>query len=132
MGRINVEYATLDGVLSTMVEEQMAEQGHRLDTFTLTDRKELIRQGLQLDALSEDVSDLKVLFNEAIRVNEKTVTEAKASAEAVKTGMEDRIRKLEDDRLVIRTQLRTFLGIAALLGGALGTIVDLVLRVWLK
>lgn len=132
MGKIDVEYTTLDDVLSTMAEEQMSEQGHRLDTFTLTDRKELIRQGLQLDALSEDMSDLKVLFNEAIKVNEKTAGEAKASAEAIKTGMEDRIRKLEDDRLVVRTQLRTFLGIATLLGGALGTIVELVLRAWLK
>jgi hypothetical protein len=130
MGKIEVELTTLTDVLSTMAEEQMSEQGH--DTFTLTDRKELIRHGLQLDALSEDVSDLKILFNEAIKMNEKAAGEAKAAAEIIKTGMEERIRKLEDDRLVVRTQLRTFLGIATLLGGAVGTIVELVARIWFK
>jgi hypothetical protein len=126
-----IEITTLDAVLSSMIEEQMPDHAQQ-DTFTITDRKELMRQGLQLEGLTQDMMDLKVLFNEAIKVNEEGSRESKTAAEIIKTGMEVRLRSLEDERLVLKTQLRTFLIVASLIGGAVGTGVELMLRVWFK
>lgn len=86
------------------------------DTFTLSDRRELIRQGLQLDKFEQDILDLKVLVNGTF-----------------KDGNYDRrIRDIEDAQLILKTQkqdyetrlfgrLNTYLVIATLLAGAIGT-----------
>ena len=120
---------SLNDVLTEMARDQMPEQQTQ-DTFTLTDRKELIRHGLQLEGLSEDMSDLKVLFNEAIKLNETVAREAKAAAEVIKSDMEDRLRKLEDERLVLRTQMTTIRWVAGLIGGIVGVLVNLAMRFW--
>lgn len=86
------------------------------DTFTLQDRKELIRQGMQLDKLEEDLVDLKVLVNGAFK----------------DSNYDRRIRELEDAQLVLKTQkkdyedrmlgrLNLYLVIATLIAGAVGT-----------
>jgi DNA repair exonuclease SbcCD ATPase subunit len=123
-----IEMTSLSDVLTEMAEDQMPEPVQ--DTFTLTDRKELIRHGLQLEALSEDMSDLKVLFNEAIKLNETVAREAKAAAEVIKGAVEDRLRKLEDERLILKTQMTTIRWVAGLIGGVVGVLVNLAMRFW--
>ena len=127
MSRFDVEDTTLNEVLTQMAEERMPESH---EAFTLTDRRELMRQGLQLEALGESMLDLKVLFNRAIELNEQATQAAKNAAEAIQSNMEKRIRALEDERLVLKTQLRTFLVLAGFIGGAIGTAVELAFKFW--
>jgi hypothetical protein len=128
-----IEMTSLGDVLAEMARDQMPEQ-HTQDTFTLTDRKELIRHGLQLEGLSQDMLDLKVLFNEAIKLNETAAREAKTAAEAIKSGVETRLRQLEDERLVLKTQLTTIRWVAGIIGtltgAAMGVAVNLLMRFW--
>src|SRR6202044_345486 len=100
---------SLGDLRAEMARDKMPEQQTQ-DTFTLTDRKELIRHGLQLEGLSQDMVDLKILFNEAIKLNETAAREAKTAAEAIKSSVETRLRQLEDERLVLKTQLATVQG----------------------
>lgn len=93
------------------------------DNFTLSDRRELIRQGLKLDELTQDTLDLKVLFNDAIKRYEDSFANTQRSLEA-------RLRNLEDEALEFRTQLKTFLLVASLLGGGIGTAVEVIMHVW--
>jgi hypothetical protein len=128
-----IEMTSLSDVLAEMARDQMPEQQTQ-DTFTLTDRKELIRHGLQLEGLSQDMVDLKILFNEAIKLNETAAREAKTAAEAIKSSVETRLRQLEDERLVLKTQLATVQSTmrwaAGAIGGAVGIAVNLLMRFW--
>ena len=128
-----IEMTSLSDVLAEMARDQMPEQQTQ-DTFTLTDRKELIRHGLQLEGLSQDMVDLKILFNEAIKLNETAAREAKTAAEAIKSSVETRLRQLEDERLVLKTQLTTVQSTmrwaAGAIGGAVGIAVNLLMRFW--
>lgn len=128
-----IEMTSLGDVLAEMARDQMPEQQTQ-DTFTLTDRKELIRHGLQLEGLSQDMVDLKILFNEAIKLNETAAREAKTAAEAIKSSVETRLRQLEDERLVLKTQLATVQSTmrwaAGAIGGVVGIIVNLLMRFW--
>ena len=128
-----IEMTSLGDVLAEMARDQMPEQQTQ-DTFTLTDRKELIRHGLQLEGLSQDMVDLKILFNEAIKLNETAAREAKTAAEAIKSSVETRLRQLEDERLVLKTQLATVQSTmrwaAGAIGGAVGIAVNLLMRFW--
>jgi hypothetical protein len=128
-----IEMTSLGDVLAEMARDQMPEQQTQ-DTFTLTDRKELIRHGLQLEGLSQDMVDLKILFNEAIKLNETAAREAKTAAEAIKSSVETRLRQLEDERLVLKTQLATVQSTmrwaAGAIGGAVGIVVNILMRFW--
>jgi hypothetical protein len=128
-----IEMTSLSDVLTEMARDQMPEQQAQ-DTFTLTDRKELIRHGLQLEGLSQDMLDLKVLFNEAIKLNETVAREAKTAAEVIKSSVEARLRQLEDERLVLKTQLTAIRWVAGLIGtltgAAMGIAVNLAMRFW--
>lgn len=124
-----IEMTSLSDVLAEMARDQMPEQQTQ-DTFTLTDRKELIRHGLQLEGLSQDMLDLKLLFNEAIKLNETAAREAKTAAETIKSGVETRLRQLEDERLVLQTQLTTIRWVAGIIGGIVGIAVNLLMRFW--
>ena len=128
-----IEMTSLSDVLTEMARDQMPEQQAQ-DAFTLTDRKELIRHGLQLEGLSQDMLDLKVLFNEAIKLNETVAREAKTAAEVIKNSVEARLRQLEDERLVLKTQLTAIRWVAGLIGtltcAAMGIAVNLAMRFW--
>lgn len=128
-----IEMTSLSDVLTEMARDQMPEQQAQ-DAFTLTDRKELIRHGLQLEGLSQDMLDLKVLFNEAIKLNETVAREAKTAAEVIKSSVEARLRQLEDERLVLKTQLTAIRWVAGLIGtltgAAMGIAVNLAMRFW--
>jgi hypothetical protein len=66
------------------------------DFFTLADRRELLKQGVQLEQILRDLSDAKTAAKEALRDSTES-TEAH----------ERRLRALEDDRLELRTQIKT-------------------------
>ena len=90
---------------------------HKLDNdaFTLDDRKELIRQGLVLSSIEVDISELKILVEED-----------------VKTKMEVRIRAMEDQALVFRSQIKAVLWVAALIGGFVSTGVEILFHVLVR
>jgi len=131
--KLQIEMTSLSDVLTEMARDQMPEQQAQY-AFTLTDRKELIRHGLQLEGLSQDMLDLKVLFNEAIKLNETVAREAKTAAEVIKSSVEARLRQLEDERLVLKTQLTAIRWVAGLIGtltgAAMGIAVNLAMRFW--
>jgi hypothetical protein len=113
---------------SATIEEQMAAEQ---DFFTLTDRKELIRHGLQLERITTDIEDLKLLFNESIKRGEDQAKSREDVLRAQDASNEKRLRLLEDENLRLETQLKTFLWVASLIGGAVGTIVQLAFRaIW--
>lgn len=64
------------------------------EVFTLTDRRELIKQGIQLDKLTEDIGDVKTLIRDDVSAIRFTVIE-----------VEKRIRLLEEFNIKIRTSL---------------------------
>jgi hypothetical protein len=66
------------------------------DFFTLADRRELLKQGVQLEQILRDLSDAKAAAKEALKDSTES-TEAH----------EKRLRALEDDRLTLRTQIST-------------------------
>ena len=66
------------------------------DFFTLADRRELLKQGVQLEQILRDLSDAKATAKEAL----------KDSTESLEAH-EKRLRALEDDRLQLRTQIKT-------------------------
>jgi hypothetical protein len=59
------------------------------DFFTVDDRKELIKQGLQMEQILRDLGDLKV------------------AGVVTADSHEKRIRVVEDDLLTLRTEIRT-------------------------
>lgn len=91
------------------------------EQFTLADRRELIKQGMQLEELRQDVIDLKVLINEKFNRDE-------VAAREYKIRMEDRVRRLEDTIL----EYKTFITIAGVLGGGLGTMATLIVEWFAK
>src|SRR5271163_1742378 len=72
--------------------EEMAEIDSG-DHFTLTDRKELIRQGILIDQFKEDVLDLKILVNDNYKNN----------------TLEIRVRALEDYKLSTQASIKASL-----------------------
>jgi hypothetical protein len=88
------------------------------ETFVLSDRHELIKQGMQLEKIEQDLIDLKEIINDGL-----------ASQASVERAIGDKIRILEDARLILETRLKTFLWVATLVGGAVGTAVHILLHV---
>jgi hypothetical protein len=123
-----LEYSESLAALAGAGEEQMPDQTH--DYFTLTDRKELIRHGLQLDEMRGDLLDLKILFNDAIQRSERAALDYRNSSEGKVSKMEERLRGLEDANLVLNTRMNTFLWLAGVVGGAVGVVMNLVLKIW--
>jgi hypothetical protein len=66
------------------------------DFFTLADRRELLKQGVQLEQVLRDLSDAKAAAKEALKDNTEGLD-----------AHEKRLRALEDDRLQLRTQIKT-------------------------
>jgi hypothetical protein len=66
------------------------------DVFTLADRRELLKQGVQLEQILRDLADAKSAAKEAL----KDRTESQEAHEK-------RIRVLEDDRLQLHTAIQT-------------------------
>ena len=95
------------------VEEQMAAEN---DSFTLTDRKELIRQGLTLERIVVDIEDLKVLFNETIKRGEEIHAREVQTLDNQDAKNDIRLRLLEDANLTLRTQLSAARWIAGIIG----------------
>jgi hypothetical protein len=101
------------------------------ENFTLTERTELIRHGIQLEQLNKSVEDLKYLFNATLERAEADDKERTRTLKVQDADNEKRIRSLEDEALKFKTQLKTFLGIASLIGAAVGVVVHIVLHfVW--
>lgn len=95
--------------------------------FTISDRIELVKHGIQLGELREDILDLKVLFNETLR----------------NSDYETRLRRLEDEGIRLKTQkedyekhvqsrLNNYLVLATLLAGAVATVVEFLVTKFLK
>lgn len=87
------------------------------DFFTVEDRRELMKQGIQMEQLLRDMGDLKV------------------SNQATAESHEKRIRALEDDRLTLRTEIRTAAATSklwiGLISAAAGTVVSLLMKlIW--
>lgn len=80
-----------------------------IDEFTMSDRKELIRHGLMLEELKQDLLDIKVIMAD--------------------TRLQDRVRILEDRNLIMDTRMKTVLIIASLLSGLVATGVEVLTRV---
>ena len=75
-----------------------------MDSFSIGDRKELIKQGILLDTISNELKTIKV---DLIHEHEK------------------RLKSLEDDRIRVTSQIKTIM----LLGGFLVTAVQAVVEV---
>ena len=109
------------------VEEQMAAEN---DSFTLTDRKELIRQGLTLERIVVDIEDLKVLFNETIKRGEEIHARGPDTG---KSGRQERYSSpvaLEDANLTLRTQLSAARWIAGIIGGVVAVLVEIGMKLF--
>jgi hypothetical protein len=98
-----------------------------VDSFTLQDRRELIRQGLQLDKFEQDIIDLKVLVNGSFK----------------DSNYDKRIRELEDANLILKTQrkdyedrmssrVNVYLVLATLMASAVGTVIQIFIQRILK
>ncbi len=120
------------------------------DSFTLEDRKAMMLQGLHIEEIKIDVMDLKILFNESIRRNETAQVERARVYQERDSSNEKRLRSLEDAGLILRTKweeqsremrersdeeiqraktrMQWFLALSSLIGGAVGTGVNLLLR----
>lgn len=119
------------------MSENQQGQGENEVKFTINDRIELVKHGIQLSELREDIMDLKVLFNETLR----------------NSDYEQRLRRLEDEKIRVQTQkedyekhmqtqrenyekhmqarLNTYLVMATLLAGAAATGVEfLVMKIF--
>jgi hypothetical protein len=114
------------------LETTETHDGMEQDTFSLTDRKELIRQGLQLDKIEEDLMDIKVLFNGALSEFErKTERASDLKIEEIKM-LGQKIRTLEDNRLVFETRMKTLLWVASAAGVVFSAASQLVIHIFGK
>ena len=86
------------------------------DTFTRADRRELIQQSIQLSNLTGDFSELK-------RSIEKQLD---------RDDIETRLRKLEDYRLEIKSQIRTASWLIGLVGTTIISLVEVALHIFIK
>ncbi len=66
------------------------------DFFTLADRRELLKQGVQLEQILRDMSDVKAAAKEDVKTNSQGLE-----------AHERRLRALEDSRLELQTQIKT-------------------------
>ena len=87
------------------------------DFFTLADRRELLKQGVQLEQILRDLSDAKATAKEAL----------KDSTESLEAH-EKRLRALEDDRLQLRTQIKTSWWWIVLFSGLASAVVNWLMR----
>ncbi len=87
------------------------------EVFTLTDRRELIKQGIQLDQVTDDIGDVKGLLKDDI-----------ASIRATVTAVEVRVRSLEDFNIKIRTSLWLIGVFFTVLNGTIDVIVRIYFR----
>ncbi len=103
------------------IDTRMPEQDWTKDSFTMLDRKELMKQGLQLDQLVREMADAKLVARE-------DVTKLLTSFDA----HEKRIVSLELTRRDLQTQFKTTLFwmtlVAAALGSALRLFFDKVIK----
>ncbi len=91
------------------------------DFFTRDDRKELFRQTVQAEQILRDLGDIKITAKE----------NARDSMEG-QEAHEKRIRALEDDRLELRTQIKTswrwIVLLSAIASGAMNILIKLFLK----
>ncbi len=108
---------------------ELSEVSHRVermpqsseDFFTRDDRRELYRQTVQAEQILRDLSDIKSAAKEAARSHTQT-----------DEAHEKRIRALEDDRLELRTQIKTswrwIVLLSAVASAAMNILIKLVLK----
>jgi hypothetical protein len=86
-----------------------------VEIFTLTDRRELIKQGIQLDKVTDDIGDIKSLIKDNIISIRTTVT-----------AVEIRVRSLEDFNIKIRTSL----WLIGIFFTVLNSVINIAFRFW--
>lgn len=91
------------------------------DFFTRDDRKELFRQTVQAEQILRDLAEIKSTAKENLRTH----------LEAVEAH-EKRIRALEDDRLELRTQIKTSWWWIVLLSGAASAAMNVLMKILFK
>jgi DNA-binding transcriptional MerR regulator len=102
------------------------------ETFTSTDRTELIKHGLELQNLGRSVDDLRLLLNATLNQMEADDKERQKTLKAQDAENEKRIRCLEDDRLRLETQLSIFKWIAGLAGPMVAGVIEVILHIFWK
>jgi hypothetical protein len=102
------------------------------ETFTSTDRTELITHGLELRQLKNSVEGLKILLNASLERFETEDREKSKVLKAQDADNEKRIRYLEDERLKIQTQLNIFKWLGSLVGPLVAAATEVALHIYWK
>jgi hypothetical protein len=99
------------------------------ETFTPSDRTELIKHGLELQQMKIAIDDMKMLLNANLDRLEIENREKSKALKAQDAENEKRIRCLEDDRLKLQTQLNTFKWIASLAGPVVAGVIEVFMHI---
>jgi|SRR5579872_713118 len=87
------------------------------DFFSVSDRRELMKQGIQLEQILRDLSDAKAAAKEALKDNTEWLE-----------AHEKRLRALEDDRLELHTQIKTSWWWIVLFSGGVSVAVNFIMK----
>lgn len=102
----------------------MPTEDHTQDFFTLSDRRELIRQGIQLESVQQELQDIKILINEKFKQDED-------NKKVYQQNMETRVRRLEDALRDATTSYKIYLAFFSFVCGVLGTVGTLIVQ-WFR
>ena len=98
------------------------------ETFTVADRKELMRLGILFDGIKQSILEIQQGIKLGVDKLEREKADRSELALNVVTDHEKRIRALEDAKLEFKTQLRSSLWWIALLAAAVGSSAGEIMR----
>ncbi len=101
--------------------KRMPEGQTTADFFSVLDRRELLKQGVQLEQILRDLGDVRITAKEQVKEHSNALE-----------AHEKRLRALEDDRLELRTQIKTSWRWIVLLSAISSAVMNFGLKLLLK